>query len=121
LDTLGVFWERAHAPHWPRLRALLDADLAYRARALSEGGATRLFADLPADVRWTGDALEVERSLGSTVLLRGRGLLLMPSAFTDVSQHLSALRGAGLVTGRREGRVVLYARTELGDALLLAP
>ena len=45
----------------------------------------------------------------------------MPSAFTDVSQHLSALRGAGLVTGRREGRVVLYARTELGDALLLAP
>jgi DNA-binding transcriptional ArsR family regulator len=33
------------------------------------------------------------------------------------SRHLSALRDAGLVTGRREGRSVLYARTPLGDAL----
>jgi len=33
------------------------------------------------------------------------------------SHHLSALRQAGLVTGRRDGRSVLYARTPLGDAL----
>ena len=33
------------------------------------------------------------------------------------SQHLSALRGAGLVTGRRDGRSVLYVRTPLGDGL----
>lgn len=35
-----------------------------------------------------------------------------------VSQHLGALRSAGLVTSHRTGRVVLYARTALGDALL---
>ncbi|MBB5786433.1 ArsR/SmtB family transcription factor [Jiangella mangrovi] len=35
-----------------------------------------------------------------------------------VSQHLSLLRAAGLVTSHRTGRVVLYARTALGDALL---
>jgi DNA-binding transcriptional ArsR family regulator len=35
-----------------------------------------------------------------------------------VSAHLKALRDAGLVTGRREGRAVLYARTPLGDGLL---
>jgi DNA-binding transcriptional ArsR family regulator len=35
-----------------------------------------------------------------------------------VSAHLKALSAAGLVTGRREGREVLYARTPLGDALL---
>lgn len=35
-----------------------------------------------------------------------------------VSQHLGALRAAGLVTSHRTGRVVLYARTALGDALL---
>ena len=35
-----------------------------------------------------------------------------------VSAHLKTLREAGLVTGRREGRAVLYARTPLGDALL---
>jgi hypothetical protein len=33
------------------------------------------------------------------------------------SHHLTALRDAGLVTGKREGRSVLYARTPLGDAL----
>ena len=34
------------------------------------------------------------------------------------SQHLTALRAAGLVTARREGRSVLYARTALGDGLV---
>ena len=33
------------------------------------------------------------------------------------SHHLTALRDAGLVTGRRQGRAVLYVRTPLGEAL----
>jgi Helix-turn-helix domain/Family of unknown function (DUF5937) len=33
------------------------------------------------------------------------------------SHHLAALRDAGLVTGRRDGRAVLYVRTALGDEL----
>jgi DNA-binding transcriptional ArsR family regulator len=36
------------------------------------------------------------------------------------SHHLSALRDAGLVIGRRDGRAVLYVRTALGDALAAA-
>ncbi|MEU0809140.1 DUF5937 family protein [Streptomyces sp. NPDC005970] len=35
-----------------------------------------------------------------------------------VSQHLTALRGAGLVTAHRAGRSVLYARTAVADALM---
>src|SRR5262249_22445380 len=35
-----------------------------------------------------------------------------------VSQHLSVLTGAALTAREREGRVVLYARTGLGDALV---
>ena len=38
----------------------------------------------------------------------------------NASHHLTALRDAGLVTGRREGRAVLYVRTPLGDALVAA-
>ncbi|GLZ81095.1 transcriptional regulator [Actinorhabdospora filicis] len=34
------------------------------------------------------------------------------------SQHLTALRDAGLVQGHRSGRYVLYARTELGQRLV---
>jgi DNA-binding transcriptional ArsR family regulator len=35
-----------------------------------------------------------------------------------VSEHLAVLRRAGLVSGRREGRTVRYARTAAGDALV---
>ena len=35
-----------------------------------------------------------------------------------VSQHLAALRAAGLLTSRREGRSVLYMRTPVADALV---
>jgi len=34
------------------------------------------------------------------------------------SHHLTTLRDAGLITARREGRVVLYVRTPVGDALV---
>ena len=36
----------------------------------------------------------------------------------NASHHLTALRDAGLVTGRREGRAVLYVRTPTGDDLI---
>ncbi|MER7169799.1 ArsR/SmtB family transcription factor [Streptomyces mesophilus] len=35
-----------------------------------------------------------------------------------VSQHLSALRGSGLVSAHRAGRVVLYARTRIAEDLV---
>ncbi|MET3984175.1 DUF5937 family protein [Streptomyces sp. PvR034] len=69
----------------------------------------------------------------AAVLGRSRALLLAeldtPASTTDlaarcglsapaVSQHLTALRGAGLVTAHRAGRSVLYARTAVADALL---
>ena len=38
-----------------------------------------------------------------------------------VSEHLGVLRRAGLVGAQRQGRAVLYARTDAGDALLRAP
>ena len=189
--TLREFWSRALEPHWPRIRALLDADIAHRARRLTDGGPAALFADLlPERVRWRGDRLEIDVSFTGDRDLGGQGLLLVPSVFqwpgpaivsrspwqpslmypargvsslweagrgssaglarvigagrarlleqldaprstTDlapltglspggVSQHLAALREAGLVSSRREGRSVLYLRTPAADALVTA-
>ncbi|GAB3982899.1 DUF5937 family protein [Actinoallomurus acanthiterrae] len=70
-------------------------------------------------------------ALAALIGRRRAGLLLAlagPASTTDlarrlavtpgaISQHLGVLRACGLVTGRRVGRRVLYARTAAGDAL----
>nr|BFE79594.1 hypothetical protein GCM10020093_021950 [Planobispora longispora] len=52
----------------------------------------------------------------STTQLSGRTGMSMGG----VSQHLTALRDAGLVSAHRSGRYVLYARSEAGETLLTA-
>ena len=191
-DVLEAYWARAIEPVWPRVRGFLDADIAHRARRLAAGGPEALFADLATNVSWQRPHLVVGiPTHEATVSLDGRGLLLVPSAFSashpfvidrdpwqpaliypargiatlwaratpaadglvrllgasraamlaevavprsttelarrlslspgTTSYHLTALRDAGLVAGRREGRSVLYARTPLGDALAEPP
>ncbi len=194
-DALERCHARLVAPHWGRMRAVLEADLGRRAVALVDGGVEGLFADLHGDVVWReGELLVGGRRRPTapggapwTVAAGGHGLVLMPSVFvwpdvlvdhapraaasirypaagvgllwerprptsnglaavlgrtraalldalgeplstpeladrlgvspSAVSQHLGALRGAGLVTTRRTGRTALHLRTGTGTAL----
>jgi DNA-binding transcriptional ArsR family regulator len=71
---------RLIAPHWSRIRAVLDADIAYRARQLAAGGAARLFADLHPDLHWRDGRLTLERwqrDHPATGMAPG-GLVLLP-------------------------------------------
>ncbi|MEV0614856.1 metalloregulator ArsR/SmtB family transcription factor [Nonomuraea sp. NPDC050404] len=75
--------DRLIAPHWSRIRALLDADVIHRARQLAAGGAERLFADLHPDLRWHDGRLRLggARWRVERVVERGPGgLVLMPVA-----------------------------------------
>ena len=188
-DLFRAYWERALAPVWPRVRALLEGDVLYRARQLADGGAQRLFADIHPELHFADDTLFIDMPFDGHLDLEGRGLLLVPSVFSwprpsasieapwqpfvaypargiaslwepgraappaalaallgarraavlgalhsprattelgralelspgSVSQHLSVLRDAGLVNAHRVGRVVLYARSPTGDALV---
>ncbi|MDI2129909.1 ArsR/SmtB family transcription factor [Yinghuangia seranimata] len=192
-ETIAAYWELTLAPYWPRIQALVDDDIRYRARMLAEGGARRLFEDIDPGVTWDAGTLRIRhRYTSGPRRLDGRGLLLVPSAFIwprtfsvlgfaewqptlrypprgigtlweprrevlsdalagvlgrtraalltelaspasttelagrvgvtpgGVSQHLTALRAAGLVSAHRTGRVVLYARTAVGEALAAA-
>jgi DNA-binding transcriptional ArsR family regulator len=192
VEQMRAYWDRALAPWWPAIRAVLEADIHVRARRLSAGGALSVFSDLHPTVRWHDRQIEVERRHEQQVELGGRGMLLVPAAFawpdvfalTDepwekalvytprgvgelwapaedgdpdalaaliggrraeilaalrapaatsdlaallgaspggVSEHLSVLRRAGLVTTQRDGRRVLYRRTAAGEALPRAP
>jgi len=193
LPKLGAAIEAWHrvaiAPHWPRMQALLDADIAYRTRQLSRGGLRLLFETLAPTIRWEGDRLISEDPWNIELTVAGRGLPLIPSVFADrrvlwnvrdesrpagiyparavgtlwstssdvggaalarvlgparaevftlligpatttdlasrtglslgaVSQHLTALREAGLARRARHGREVLYEVTSVGLAVL---
>ncbi len=81
-DVVEEYWERALAPFWPRIQTLLEADVHYRARRLTTGGAQALFTDLNPTVRWRDDRLYVEHPrVRARRGLRGQGLLLVPSVF----------------------------------------
>lgn len=80
-DALREFWRLALQPHWTRVRSVLEEDIRYRARQLTEGGPARLFGDLHPRVRWRGDRIEISQRYDGRTELGGCGLLLVPSAF----------------------------------------
>jgi DNA-binding transcriptional ArsR family regulator len=90
-------WSALLAPHWPRLRAVLEADVAYHARRLADGGMQRLFTGLHPQLSWADGALisngppappqepaglRGAAGYGPRADGRGgRGLVLVPSVF----------------------------------------
>ena len=188
--TLQAYWDIALAGHWPRIQALLEADVLWRSRRIAVGGAAALFEDLHETITWRRGRLTAADPHQHSGSLSGEGLLLVPAVMTwpgvrkmiepyqpmlaypargiatlwetgappaphalaalvgqtraalltalaqpasttalarrlqitpgAVSQHLSVLSGAGMVTRSRVGRLVLYRRTRSGDMLAAA-
>jgi DNA-binding transcriptional ArsR family regulator len=187
-EALRTAWSVLLKPDWPKVRRILDDDVAYRGTCLTDNGLDGLFDDLHPNLAWTGRSLVASYATDASRDLAGQGLLLIPSAFnwphlsvitdqpyqptlvypargtarlwTDtppppdrlarllgrtratllaaldeptttsalsdqfdlglgtVSEHLSALQGAGLTNKRRAGHQVRYRRTSLGQALI---
>ncbi|MFD7901591.1 DUF5937 family protein [Kitasatospora sp. NPDC059722] len=82
VDAVRGWWQAAIHPHWPRMRAVLEADIAYRTRQFSGGGVQSLFGNLHPALCWAGDRLLLDDRLDTAIDLRGRGLPLLPSVFT---------------------------------------
>jgi DNA-binding transcriptional ArsR family regulator len=81
-DTLQAYWDLALADHWPRIHALLEADVQWRARRLTTGGATALFEDLHETITWHGHRLTAADPHDYSGALSGDGLLLVPAVMT---------------------------------------
>ncbi len=110
---------------WPRvLTRTLPPDppqLAYPARGVAtlwEAGPAADPAEALAAVLGRSRArllAELDAPASTTELARRTGL-----SAAGTSQHLTALRAAGLTSAQRAGHAVLHARTAVADALLAA-
>ncbi|MFD5101171.1 ArsR/SmtB family transcription factor [Streptomyces albidochromogenes] len=76
-------WRALVEPDWPRLRALLEADVAFHSRRLAEVGLGGLLGELNPRLAWSGDGrtLTIDRPGAYERTLGGQGLVLMPSVF----------------------------------------
>ncbi|WP_409181060.1 ArsR/SmtB family transcription factor [Amycolatopsis sp. VS8301801F10] len=70
--------DRLIAPHWARLRAVLDADIAYRARQWADGGAGHLFTGLHAGLNWHHGRLTLDGDQRPSPGRPSGGLVLSP-------------------------------------------
>ena len=86
-------YHRLIAPHWERIRPVLEADIVYRAGLLAGGGARSLFSDLHPDLRWSGGTLTLTDTdhgpLPFKIMLGPDGVVLMPSVFNWPQVSLS--------------------------------
>ncbi|WP_329381419.1 ArsR/SmtB family transcription factor [Streptomyces sp. NBC_01716] len=61
---LEQVWRQLVEPDWPRLRALLEADIAYHSRRLAEVGFGRLLGELSPRLVWADSTLSVVGTRG---------------------------------------------------------
>ena len=82
---VAEYHDRLIAPHWERIRSVLEADISYHAALLADGGARSLFSDLHPDLLWSaGRLFMADTETGQAdaqVTLGPDGLVLVPSVF----------------------------------------
>ncbi|MEU5667251.1 ArsR/SmtB family transcription factor [Streptomyces longwoodensis] len=80
-DLLEHVWHTLVAPDWPRLRALLEADIAFHSRRLAEVGLGGVLPEINRRCGWDAGTLTVASGGRHERHLGGQGLVLMPSVF----------------------------------------
>ncbi|MEV6947396.1 DUF5937 family protein, partial [Streptomyces sp. NPDC051172] len=80
-DAMEEAWRALIAPDWPRLRTLLEADVAFHSRRLAEVGLGGLLPEINLRFGWQAGTLTVEFQGQHERRLGGQGLVLMPSVF----------------------------------------
>ena len=87
-DRIGAlltsYWELAVRPDWPRMRAVLEADMVHRARLLARDGAAAVLTGLDPSAQWADGVLRLRVSsyrLEYEATVGGRGFWLVPTLF----------------------------------------
>jgi DNA-binding transcriptional ArsR family regulator len=79
---IQAYWTAAIEPIWPRLAALLDAEVGHRADQLTSGGIVRLLGNLHPELEYAPDGLRIHwPTWQAQSRLDGAGVLLVPCVF----------------------------------------
>jgi hypothetical protein len=80
--SLGAAWSELLAPHWPRLRGILERDVIHRAGLLAAYGWKRAFGSLAAGLHWEADGrIAIPALTGPSHRVQGAELTLVPNGF----------------------------------------
>jgi len=80
-DALLRYWAVVLAPHWERMRAVREEDVALRASSALTGGLFELLGDLHRSVRLEDSMLTVAMPYHAAADYAGAQLTLVPSIF----------------------------------------
>lgn len=83
VTALRGLWDAGFAPFWGRMKAVLEADVAHRARVMSRGGLGAMLTGVSDRISFRGTvvAVRIRDAPPRRVEVRGAGLTLMPSLF----------------------------------------
>lgn len=82
--ALRQLWATCVEPYWPRMRAVLEADIVYRGRLVAQSGLASMLNSLTPRVTYAHGALEVALAdpTSRTRSVGGEGLAFVPTMFT---------------------------------------
>ncbi|WP_283134253.1 ArsR/SmtB family transcription factor [Rhizohabitans arisaemae] len=81
VDLCARCWKLLIHPYWGRIRRLLEADIAHRARTLTEYGLARVFTDINKKLTYQDGILSLSDHYVRERLVGGVGVVLLPSVF----------------------------------------
>jgi len=83
LTAMERYWRIMLAPHWPRMRTILEADVAYRGRVVTQDGTAAMLNGLAPTIGYADGRLRADQVSNPSreESVAGRGLTLYPTMF----------------------------------------
>ncbi|MFF2493702.1 DUF5937 family protein [Agromyces sp. NPDC058064] len=82
--ALSELWAATFEPYWPRMRAVLEADVVYRGRQIAQSGLATMLNGISSTVDYEGGVVSVRLKDPNDRVqhIDGLGLTLVPTMFT---------------------------------------